>query len=167
MIKPPNSYVVDLNALRYTSSKGEDYPIRRWAAHGLDLYFVRPYIRKGIRYQRHTWVLPSRDITVSKMVPPENAEPFWCDWYIDIVRASRDGNRWTVTDLYLDVGIHDGRAYTLKDVDEVGEALTERMISRADCAFILHSLHDVIHVIKDNNYYGAALLGAYVADMEA
>jgi hypothetical protein len=165
-VKPPNIYVVDISTRRFTSTKGEDYRIHRWAAHGGDLYFERPYVRQKVRYQRHTWVYPARGITVSKMVPPEGYPPFWCDWYIDIVRAERDGSRWSVTDLYMDVGIHEGTCYTLKDVDEVGQALTERLISRADCAYILHALHELIHELKDNGHSGVRLLGAYLADME-
>ena len=165
-MKPPNSYTVDLTRKRFTSSKGEDYRIPRWAAHGNDVYFERPYVKQGVRYTRHVWVYPARSITVSKMIPPEGFPPFWCDWYIDIVRAARDGSKWTVTDLYMDVGVHEGRAYTLKDVDEVGEALTERILSRQDAAYILHALHDVTHELKDNGYSGAVLLGAYLDDME-
>ena len=165
-MKPPNSYTVDISTQRFTSTKGEDYRVQRWAAHGTDLYFVRPYVRQKVRYTRHTWVYPARGITVSKMIPPEGHPPFWCDWYIDIVRAERGGSRWTVTDLYMDVGVHEGRAYTLKDVDEVGAALVERLISRADAAYILHALHDVTHDLKDNGYSGVALLGAYLDDME-
>jgi hypothetical protein len=165
-VKPPNSYVVDLTEKRFTSTKGEDYRIHRWAAHRDDLYFERPYLKGGVRYARHTWVYPSRGITVSRMVPPEGSAPFWCDWYIDIVRASRSGSRWTVIDLYMDVGVHEGRAYTLKDVDEVGAALTERLITRQDAAYILHALHDITHDLKDNGYSGVALLGGYLDDME-
>ncbi len=165
-MKPPTVYVVDIAAQRYTSSKGEDYRIPRWAAHGGDVYFERPYVKGGVRYTRHTWVFPAKSITVSKMIPPPDQPPFWCDWYIDIVRAARDGSRWTVTDLYLDVGVHEGRAYTLKDVDEVGEALTERIISRADAAYILHALHDVTHELEETCYSGVKLLGAYLADMD-
>jgi len=165
-VNRPNTYTVDTVRQRYTSAKGEDYRLRRWAAHGQDLYFERPYVKGGVRYQRHVWVYPARGITVSKMIPPADHEPFWCDWYIDIVRAGRDGPRWKVTDLYLDVAVHEGRAYTLKDVDEVGTALIERLISREDCAFILHAMHDITHDLKDNGYSGVALLGAYLDDME-
>jgi hypothetical protein len=164
-VKPPTVYVVDTAARRFTSSKGDDERIPRWAAHGDDLYFERPYLNDDVRYTRHTWVLPARNITVSRMIPPPDRPPFWCDWYIDIVRAARDGSRWTVTDLYLDVGVHEGRAYTLKDVDEVGEALTEQVISATDVAYILRTLHDVARELKDNGYSGVALLGAYLADM--
>jgi predicted RNA-binding protein associated with RNAse of E/G family len=100
------------------------------------------------------------------MIPPDGQPPFWCDWYIDIVRAFREGSKWNVTDLYMDVGVHEGLAYTLKDVDEVGEALTERLITRQDAAYILHALHDVTHDLRDKGYSGAALLGAYLDDME-
>jgi predicted RNA-binding protein associated with RNAse of E/G family len=164
-VKPPNSYTVDLDKRRFTSTKGEDYRIHRWAAHGSDLYFERPYVKSGVRYARHTWVYPAKGITISKMIPQEGHPPFWCDWYIDIVRAGRAGAVWTVTDLFMDVGVHEGRAYTLKDVDEVGEALTERILSRQDAAYILHALHDVTHDLKDNGYSGVALLGAYLDDM--
>lgn len=164
-MKPPTQYTVDTSTRRFTSSKGEDYRLGAWAAHGSDLYFVRPYVKQKVRYTRHTWVFPAKSITISKLVPPADQPPFWCDWYIDIVRAARDGTKWNVTDLYMDVGVHEGRAYTLKDLDEVGAALTERLISRADCAFILHALHDVTHALKDNGYSGAVLLGAYLDDM--
>jgi hypothetical protein len=165
-VKPPNVYVVDISTQRFSSTKGDDYRIQRWAAHGNDLYFVRPYVRQKVRYSRHTWVIPGKGISVSKMVQPEGSPPFWCDWYIDIVRAERTGSRWTVTDLYMDVGVHEGQAYTLKDVDEVGTALTERLISRGDCAYILHALHEITHELKDNGYSGVTLLGAYLDDME-
>jgi hypothetical protein len=165
-VKPPNTYTVDTERQRYTSSKGEDYRLRRWAAHGQDIYFERPYVRGGVRYQRHIWVFPTKGITVSKMIPPDGLPPFWCDWYIDIVRAERDGPRWRVMDLFMDVGVHEGKSYTLKDVDEVGEALTERILTRDDVAYILHALHDVTHELKDNGYSGVALLGAYLDDME-
>jgi hypothetical protein len=165
-VKPPNVYTVDIGAQRFTSTKGEDYRLHRWAAHGMDLYFERPYVKQRVRYQRHTWVFPGRGITVSRMIPPPEHPPFWCDWYIDIVRADRNGSRWSVADLYLDVGVHEGKAYTLKDVDEVGAALTERILSRPDVAYILHALHDVTHELKDNGYSGVALLGGYLADME-
>lgn len=165
-MKPPNTYVVDTASQRYTSAKGEDYRVARWAAHGNDLYFVRPYVKQKIRYTRHVWVYPAKSITVSKMIPPEGVEPFWCDWYIDIVRAERSGQRWNVTDLYMDVGVHEGTGFTLKDVDEVGVALTERLISRADAAYILHALHDISHALNDNGYSGVALLGAHLQDME-
>lgn len=164
-VKPPTTYTVDTFTQRFTSSKGEDYRLARWAAHGADVYFERPYVKSRIRYARHTWVYPSRGISISKMIPPEGIPEFWCDWYIDIIRAERIGSRWNVTDLYLDVGVHEGRAYTLKDVDEVGAALTERLISRSDAAYILHALHDVTHALKDNSYSGVALLGAYLDDM--
>jgi hypothetical protein len=165
-MKPPTVYVVDTTARRFTNSKGEDERIPRWAAHGDDLYFERPYLNGGVRYTRHTWVFPARAITVSTMVPPPGQSPFWCDWYIDIVRAARDGSRWTITDLYLDVGVHEGRAYTLKDVDEVAEALTERILSRADAALILQALHDITRELTVNGYSGERLLGAYLADMK-
>jgi hypothetical protein len=165
-MKPPTVYVVDTAARRFTSTKGDDERIPRWAAHGDDLYFERPYLNGGVRYTRHTWIFPAKSITVSRMIAPPDRPPFWCDWYIDIVRAARDGARWTVTDLYLDVGVHERRAYTLKDVDEVAQALTERIISRDDTAHILQALHAITRELKDNGYSGARLLGAYLADIE-
>ena len=165
-MKPPTIYVVDIDTRRFTNNKGEDERIRRWAAHGDDLYFERPYLNGGVRYTRHTWVFPAKHITVSTMIPPPDQPPFWCDWYIDIVRAAHDGSRWTVTDLYLDVGVHERRAYTLKDVDEVAEALTERILVPTDVAYILQALHDITHELKVNGYSGASLLGPYLADLE-
>ena len=48
-VKPPTVYTVDLDEKRFISSKGEDYRIHRWAAHGNDIYFERPYVKQGVR----------------------------------------------------------------------------------------------------------------------
>lgn len=54
-------------------------------------------------------------------------------WYVDLITFDREGVRYTLRDLYIDVIVPtDGRHYRLLDLDEYADAMAEGTLTVAD-----------------------------------
>lgn len=110
---------------------------------------------------RESHVLPRLGIEISRFgyreaYQPEN--PF--DYYLDIVRVSEQGERWTVRDLYLDVLVFDGERAKILDTDEYLAAIQEGHLSAEEAAYALEAAHMLVNSLAQHGYNLEAYLQA-------
>ena len=86
----------------------------RETGHGL--YVAREFVaHPRIRFwQAH--LLPALDLVVCRYDFHGRREH---DYHLDIAQISREGDVWTVRDLYLDILLHDGLMAEIVDTDEL------------------------------------------------
>ncbi|MDV6373882.1 DUF402 domain-containing protein [Deinococcus arenicola] len=80
------------------------------------LYVARDFVgHPRIRHwQAH--LLPAQHLVVCRYAFHECREH---DYYIDVAQITREGDVWSVRDLYLDIVLHDGLAAEIADTDEL------------------------------------------------
>ena len=101
--------------------------------HGLSCY----YLNEGFK--------------VSRFMNREGALLYW---YCDIVSPDYNSktNTWVFTDLLADVVIFPDDSVRVIDLDEVGTALTDGLISTEQCVTLLNSLDRLLNIIYEGGF---------------
>ena len=145
-------------ASHQVGSSGRIYPVDTIRPHsGGALYFGRPWINSERYSYFESFLLPDLGVQVScyTAIPPAR---FPWDWYVDIARITQPGGVWRIHDLYLDLGVHEGRGYDILDLDEFADALKLGAIAPADADYALRSLHRFTALLADHGYAMERLL---------
>lgn len=123
------------------------------------LYFGRPWINSERYSYFESFLLPDlgAQVCTYTAIPPARAP--W-DWYVDIARITQADGVFRILDLYLDLGVYEGRGYDVLDLDEFADALKLGTISAADADYALRSLHHLTALLADNHYAMERLLCA-------
>ena len=74
------------------------------------------------------------------------------DYYVDVVRVTEQGERWTVRNLYLDVLVFDGERAEILDTDEYLAATQEGHLSVEEAAYALETAHTLINKLAQHGY---------------
>ena len=150
--------IVDTERRLHITSNGGVYPIDRLEYVGEALYIEREFRdHPHVRYFQ-AYLLPEHGWQVCRYIPHQGAH--WCDWYVDICRIEVAGARWIREDLYLDLGVHDGRGYDLLDAEELGEAVAAGELRVGDAGYALHALQRFCDRLKEFGYQVQPLLDA-------
>lgn len=126
-------------------AKNQTYRIDRVEQIGTCLYFGRPFVdHPSVRYFE-AWLLPEHGWQVCRYTPHAGAH--WCDWYVDICRIEMRDGAYHVTDLYLDVAVHDGKRYEMLDGDEFGEAIAVGDVTPGVACYALDAMQRLCHAL--------------------
>ena len=101
---------------------------------------------------REGYVLPRLGVQVSRFEYRRERTSDDFDYYVDIVRVSEQGERWTVRDLYLDVLIFDGERAEILDTDEYLAAIREGHLEADEAAYALESAHALLNKLATFGY---------------
>jgi uncharacterized protein len=157
-LSPLKRETIDLTNRVHVTGKGIAYPIDRLSRVGRGLLMERQFRdHPTVRYLQ-AWLLPHEGWRVCRYTPHEGVH--WCDWYIDICQIEETDDRCLVTDLFLDVGVHEGKGYDLLDCDELGAALTAGLISARQAQGALDSLQYLCDLLVRYEYRMEPLLQA-------
>lgn len=140
----------------HVTAKGTSYPFDRLQRFGTAICMEREFRNHPTVRYLQAYLLPEQGWQVCKYTPHQGAH--WCDWYVDICRIEEQEGNYVVTDLYLDVGVHEGKGYDLLDCDELGEALGDGHITVEMARGALDSLQRLCEALAQHNYRMERLL---------
>ncbi len=101
---------------------------------------------------RESHVLPRLGVEVSRFEYRRRRTPDDFDYYIDIVRVTEQGERWTVRDLYLDVLVYNGEKAKILDTDEYLAAIAEGHLEADEAAYALETAHTLLNKLAQHGY---------------
>jgi predicted RNA-binding protein associated with RNAse of E/G family len=81
------------------------------------------------------------------------------DFYLDICEIERDGDRWRLTDHYLDIVVRNRRGAEVVDVDEFVAAVAAGLLSPTTAEAAMHRTHRALDGIAAHGHDLDAWLG--------
>ena len=90
-----------------------------------------------------SWLLPSLGLAVTDFSwnPGHERDQ---DFYLDVCEIEREGDRWRLTDLYLDIVLRTGRDATVIDVDEFVAAVGGGLLDARRAEHALQCSHAAV-----------------------
>lgn len=135
---PPKISTFDVAARVNIDNKGivrevDEYRVAPWG-----LYMSRAIVARPTAHWIESWLLPDLGLCVTDWWwnPGQERDQ---DFYLDVCTIERDGERWTLTDHYLDIVVHSGRASKVIDVDEFVAAVAAGIVSTAVAEAAMHT----------------------------
>jgi uncharacterized protein len=116
-VHPPKTVIFDLAAGVNIDTKGFARPVEEYRVAPFGLYMSRAMVDRPTAHWVESWLLPDLGICVTDWWwnPGHHRDQ---DFYLDICEIVRDGDRWMLTDHYLDIVVQNRRATEVIDVDE-------------------------------------------------
>jgi uncharacterized protein len=116
-VHPPKVSTFDVPARVNIDNKGLVRPVDEYRETPFGLYMSRAMVNRPTAHWVQTWLLPELGIAVTDWwwSPGHTRDQ---DFYLDIGTIERHGDRWTLTDHYLDIVVRTGRDAQVLDVDE-------------------------------------------------
>jgi uncharacterized protein len=124
---PPKITTFDVPAGRSVDNKGFVRTVAEYRVAPYGLYMSRAMVGRASAHWMRTWLLPALGLAVTDFSwnPGHERDQ---DFYLDVCEIERDGDRWRLTDLYLDIVLRTGRAADVIDVDEFVAAVGARLL---------------------------------------
>ena len=136
---------------RVSSTKDEAYSLEICETRRNGLYFRTGDVGNPRWHFMEAHILPKLAIQIARFDWREDKGGDY-DFYIDIVRVNETGERWVVTDLYLDILVYEGRKLTIEDTDEYLAAIAEGKLTPADAEHALEVTHQTANDLAKNGY---------------
>ena len=114
---PPKIATFDVPAHLNIDTKGVARAVDEYRVTPYGLFMSRAMIDRPTAHWVESWLLPDLGLCVTD----------WCwnpghhrdqDFYLDVCEIVRDGERWMLTDHYLDVVVQQRRSALVVDIDE-------------------------------------------------
>jgi predicted RNA-binding protein associated with RNAse of E/G family len=114
---PPKIMTFDVPARVSVDNKGFVRTVAHYRVAPFGLYMSRPMVGRASAHWMRSWLLPALGLAVTDFSWNHGHERDQ-DFYLDVCEIERDGDRWRLTDLYLDIVLRTGRGAAVIDVDE-------------------------------------------------
>jgi hypothetical protein len=117
MVHPPKITTFDVAAQLSVDNKGFVRTVARYRVAPFGLYLSRAMVGRASAHWLRSWLLPELGLAVTDFSwnPGHERDQ---DFYLDVCVIERDGDRWRLTDLYLDIVVRTGRDAQVIDLDE-------------------------------------------------
>lgn len=114
---PPKIVTFDVAARVSVDNKGFVRAVRDYRVTSFGLYMSRAMVGRPSAHWMRSWLLPDLGLAVTDFSwnPGHERDQ---DFYLDVCEITRDGDRWRLTDLYLDIVLRTGRDAAVIDLDE-------------------------------------------------
>jgi predicted RNA-binding protein associated with RNAse of E/G family len=114
---PPKRATFDVPAMVNIDTKGEPRAVDEYRLTDFGLYMSRAMVGRRSAHWMESWLLPDLGLCVTDWWwrPGHEREQ---DYYVDICEITRDGDRWELTDHYLDIVVRNRIDARVIDVDE-------------------------------------------------
>lgn len=150
-LHPPKRETFDIAARTNTDPKGivrdvDVYTVQPWG-----LYMARPTPGRAQFHYLESWLLPSMGLRISIFHFNEGYERDQ-DFYLDVGDYSPGALAWHAEDLYLDLVVRTGVGVELVDVDELMEAVQERLVTPETAKRAVLTAASVIDGLARNDY---------------
>lgn len=150
-VHPPKIEVFDVAAMTNIDPKGIARAVDEYRTEPFGLYMARAAPGRAQFGYLESWLLPSLGLRVTD---------FWFhpgyerdqDFYLDVVRIDRSGQRWRTEDLYLDLVIRDGRNAEVLDTDELVAALCCGQIVAKTAQNALNTVYRTLDGVANYRY---------------
>jgi uncharacterized protein len=154
-VHPPKTALFDLAAGVNIDTKGCARPVDEYRTTPFGLYMSRAMVNRPTAHWMESWLLPELGICVTDWWwNPGQARDQ--DFYLDICEIVRDGDRWLLTDHYLDIVVRNRRGAEVVDIDEFVAAVGLGLIDPATAEAAL-----------DRSYRAVDGLAAHGHDLDA
>jgi predicted RNA-binding protein associated with RNAse of E/G family len=114
---PPKIVTFDVAARTSVDNKGFVRAVAEYRVAPFGLYMSRAMVGRPSAHWMRSWLLPELGLAVTDFSwnPGHERDQ---DFYLDVCEIARDGDRWWLTDLYLDIVLRIGRDAVVIDLDE-------------------------------------------------
>lgn len=115
------------------------------------LYMSRAIVDRPTAHWMQTWLLPDLGLAVTDWwwKPGHGRDQ---DFYVDICDIVREGDRWVLTDHYLDIIVVTGRSAAVIDVDEFVAAVALGLLDPATAEQAMHRTHHAVEGIAAHGH---------------
>ena len=114
---PPKIVTFDVPGRVSVDNKGFARAVTQYRVTEFGLYMSRAMVGRASAHWIRSWLLPALGLAVTDFSwnPGHERDQ---DYYLDVCEIEPDGDRWRLTDLYLDIVLRTGRGAQVIDVDE-------------------------------------------------
>lgn len=155
---PPKIITFDVAAGINVDNKGFERVVEEYRETAFGLYMSRPMVDRRSTSWVEQWLLPDLGLCVTDWwwKPGHERDQ---DFYLDVCEIERDGRRWRVTDLYLDIVVRNGRDARVIDVDEFVAAVHAGLLETRLAEHALHRSHAAVAGLAAHGHDLDAWLG--------
>ncbi|WP_374112050.1 DUF402 domain-containing protein [Pseudonocardia sp. TRM90224] len=127
---PPKIHIFDVPAHVHIDTKGNRRAVDEYRETAFGLYMSRAVVDRPTAHWIESWLLPDLGLCVTDWWwNPDHVRNQ--DFYLDVCDIVREGDRWTVTDHYLDLVVRVGSDSVVLDVDEFIAAVSLGLLEPA------------------------------------
>jgi predicted RNA-binding protein associated with RNAse of E/G family len=140
---PPKITTFDVAARVSVDNKGFVREVTEYRVAAFGLYMSRAMVGRRSAHWMRSWLLPGLGLAVTDFSwnPGHERDQ---DFYLDVCEIERDGDRWRLTDLYLDIVVRTGRGAAVLDVDEFVTAVGAGLLDGRRAEHALHCSHAAV-----------------------
>lgn len=155
---PPKIITFDVAAGVNIDTKGHERAVDEYRVTPFGLYMSRAMVGRPTAHWMESWLLPELGICVTVWWwNPGHARDQ--DFYVDICDIVRDGDRWRLTDHYLDILVRQRRGAEVIDVDEFVAAVALGLLDPGTAEAAMHRTHHTLDGIAAHGHDLDAWLG--------
>lgn len=155
---PPKTVTFDVAAGVNIDTKGHVRAVHEYRVTDFGLYMSRAMVGRPTAHWIQTWLLPGLGLAVTDWWwnPGHERDQ---DFYLDVCEIARDGDRWLLTDHYLDIVVRSRRDAVVIDVDEFVGAVACGVLDPAAAEVAMHRTHRAVDGIAAHGHDLDAWLG--------
>jgi predicted RNA-binding protein associated with RNAse of E/G family len=148
---PPKRATFDVPAMVNIDTKGEPRAVDEYRTTDFGLYMSREMVGRRTAHWMESWLLPELGLCVTDWWwrPGQEREQ---DYYLDICEITRRGDRWELTDHYLDIVVRNRIDATVIDVDEFVAAVALGLLDPAAAEAAMHRTHHAVDRLAANDH---------------
>lgn len=156
---PPKIVTFDVRTGINVDTKGVERVVDEYRITPFGLYMSRAMVGRPTAHWIESWLLPELGLCVTDWWwNPGHARDQ--DFYLDVCEIVRDGDRWQLTDHYLDIVVRQGRDTEVIDVDEFVAAVAMGLLDREAAEAAMHRTHRAVAGLAAHGHD----LGAWLAE---
>jgi uncharacterized protein len=150
-VHPPKVSTFDVPGRVNIDNKGLVRPVDEYRETPFGLYMSRPMVNRPTADWMQTWLLPELGIAVTDWwwKPGHSRDQ---DFYLDICEIVRQGDRWILTDHYLDIVVRTGQGAEVIDVDEFVAAVALGLLDARSAEAAMHRTHRAVDGIAAHGH---------------
>jgi predicted RNA-binding protein associated with RNAse of E/G family len=159
-LHPPKLETFDPVTGTNIDPKGVPRAVEEFREEPFGLYCARPVVGRAQFHYLESWLLPELGLRVTDFwfSPGHERDQ---DFYLDVVRFARDGERWLVTDVYLDIVLREGRGLEVLDTDELVEATIAGLLPQKAAVDALETAYSAVDGVAAHGYHLADWLATH------
>jgi predicted RNA-binding protein associated with RNAse of E/G family len=150
-LHPPKVEVFDPAARANIDPKGIVRDVEEYREEPFGLYLARPAPGRAQFHYLESWLVPGLGLRLTDFwfSPGHERDQ---DFYLDVVRVRRDGQRWIATDLYVDLVLKDKLSLRVIDTDELLEAHAAGLVTAEDALYALETTYAAVEGLASQGY---------------
>jgi len=150
-VHPPKVSRFDVPRGIAVDNKGFERIVDEYRVAPFGLYVSREIVGRPSARWIESWLLPELGLCVTDWWwnPGHERDQ---DYYLDVCTVVRDGDRWTMTDHYLDILVRSGCDARVIDVDEFVAAVADRFIDAAIAQSAMHTAYAAVAGLAEHCY---------------